>query len=340
MPIRIATFNVENLLRRFDFHRYGRLVKERTLSILGVGDDAEGMTLRRALHVGLTEDMRQMTGQAIRDTGADIICLQEVDNLQVLEDFDSYYVDRPTGIRYGWERLIEGNDRRGIDVAVMSKQRIGVTSHQELTFDDLGLFNQELEDYGLRPGHRVFRRDCLEITTKVDGEDLTIFNCHFKSMSGGRDETMPVREAEAKAVVEILKAKYGGLDAAKAAKWVICGDLNDYTHSSSNGQELAKSGLRPLFNHDLCFNPVLNLPFSERWTHYYPKDDAKRQLDYVLLSPALRALNADVEPQIVRGGMPYRVPGLDDVKRYPRMGFDRPKASDHCPLTVELTIAG
>lgn len=337
MPITIATFNVENLLRRFDFFRYGKLVSERTLSILGVPDDDEGMQLRRSLHVGLTEDSRQMTGQAIRDTRADILCLQEIDNLEVLKDFNEFYVDRPTGIRYGWERLVEGNDRRGIDVAVLSKQRIKVTSHAAMTFDDYDLFNDDLRDYGLREGDRIFRRDCLEIETKVDGETLHIFNCHFKSMSGGRDKTMPVREAESKAVIEVLKARFGDMAAVRAAKWVICGDLNDYTHSG--GRRLARSGLNPLFEDDLCFNPVENMPAKERWTHYFPGENSKHQLDYVLLSPALRALNADVVPRIIRNGQPVRVPGIESVPRYPRIGFDRPKASDHCPLSVTLTVA-
>ena len=36
MPIRIATFNVENLLRRFNFYSYGSLTVEPALRILGV----------------------------------------------------------------------------------------------------------------------------------------------------------------------------------------------------------------------------------------------------------------------------------------------------------------
>lgn len=336
MTIRIGTFNVENLLQRFDFYRYGRLVTERTLSILGVPDDEEGMALRKSLHVALTEDMRQMTGQAIRDMDADIVCLQEIDTLDVLKDFNEYYIKRPTGVHYGWARLETGNDRRGIDVAVLSKNRISVQSHRHLTFDELDLFNDDLRDYGLREGDRVFRRDCLEVETRVGSEELRLFICHFKSMSGGRDETMPVREAEARAVLKILEMRYGSLDAARNAKWAICGDLNDYI--VSNGRRLTNSGINPLFEDDLCFNPVDNLPSRDRWTHYYPRENAKRQLDYVLLSPELKRLNEDVCPQIVRNGMPVRVPGIEDLPRYPRIGFDRPKASDHCPLTVDLVV--
>jgi hypothetical protein len=42
---------------------------------------------------------------------------------------------------------------------------------------------------------RVFRRDCLEVDLKKDNKILPIFVCHFKSMSGGRDTTRPIRQA-------------------------------------------------------------------------------------------------------------------------------------------------
>ena len=53
---------------------------------------------------------------------------------------------------------------------------------------------------------------------------------------------------------------------------------------------------------------------------------------------------------MIRRGLPYRVP-FDPrepdrsmaklatcANRYPRVGWDRPKASDHCPLTIDLDI--
>jgi len=37
-------------------------------------------------------------------------------------------------------------------------------------------------------------------------------------------------------------------------------------------------------------------------------------------------------------GMPFRVPNTESVSRYPRTGWDRPKASDHCPVIMDLVI--
>lgn len=39
-------------------------------------EEHPGDALRRALHVNLIDDSRQQTAQAIRDTGADLVCLR------------------------------------------------------------------------------------------------------------------------------------------------------------------------------------------------------------------------------------------------------------------------
>ena len=50
--IRIATFNVENLLQRFDFYKYGTLTVEPAMRILGVEKNDQGyFLLRRSLHI-------------------------------------------------------------------------------------------------------------------------------------------------------------------------------------------------------------------------------------------------------------------------------------------------
>ncbi len=335
--IRVATFNVENLLQRYNFYSFGRLKKERSLELVGGGSEAENMLLRKSLYIALQDDARQMTAQAIRDTQSDIIALQEVDNREILDDFHKFYLERSVGLKYGWRRLLEGNDRRGIDVAVLSKPRIKECSHAELNYDDFDLFNDELENYkeGLSPGDRIFRRDCLEVELKVEDIPLTLFICHFKSMMGGRDVTWPVREAEAKAVRRIIENKYGSNGAANA-NWIILGDFNDYSHDK-NGNHIPSS-IEPLYHDGFSKNLLDNLDPKERWTHYFPSEKSFHQLDYIMVSPAIYQKNRQVKPDIIRSGQPYRVPSLEKVERYPRVGFDRPKASDHCPVAVTLTL--
>jgi endonuclease/exonuclease/phosphatase family metal-dependent hydrolase len=222
---------------------------------------------------------------------------------------------------------------RGIDVAAMSKRRIVVDSHRELTFEELDLFNDDLEELGETPGSRVFRRDALEVTTRVGQRELVVFVCHFKSMAEGREETMPLRIAEATAVRRIVERRF---DDPAEANWLIVGDLNDHTVDQEG--DPIESGLDPLLEDGFCENLVARLPAAERWTHYFPSERTKNQLDYVLASPAVAQRNPDARPDIVRRGQPWRVPGLDDLERYPRVGYDRPKASDHCPVAVTLEI--
>lgn len=332
--IRVATFNVENMLQRFNFYVFGQLRVEPSLRLLGIDDPAENMRLRRALHVVLTDDSRQQTAMAIRDTGADVVCLQEVDNAQVLDDFNDYFLDRSADAHYGWKRVLKGNDARGIDVAVMARQYIKVESHRELTYGEVGLSAAQLKKLDAKSSDRVFRRDCLEVELKVGGKSLTLFVCHFKSMIGGRDETMPVREAEAKAVKKIIEDKFAN---PKTSDWLILGDFNDYT--VHNGHAVTDHGLKPLLAGGFSVNLVDRLPKKERWTHYYPKDKTYHQLDYILASPSIANAQANktTKPEIIRKGLPHRVWDAKE-ERYPRVGLDRPKASDHCPVVVELEI--
>jgi predicted extracellular nuclease len=143
---------------------------------------------------------------------------------------------------------------------------------------------------------------------------------------------MPVRRAEAMAVRRIIEHKWA--DHAQR-DWLILGDLNDYVELNENP---VPNGLEPLFVDGFSVNLVQNLPVQDRWTHFYPAEREFRQLDYLLASPSLVQKNQGVQPDIVRSGQPYRVPNTENLQRYPRVGFDRPKASDHCPVAVTLAV--
>jgi endonuclease/exonuclease/phosphatase family metal-dependent hydrolase len=84
-------------------------------------------------------------------------------------------------------------------------------------------------------------------------------------------------------------------------------------------------------------------PEMDRWTLYHTRGPLERhlcQLDYILLSKGLAAHNGTAVPDIIRNGQPFRTPFPpgQEVERFPRAGWDRPKASDHCPVAVTLDI--
>lgn len=250
---------------------------------------------------------------------------------------------------FDWRQVIEGNDGRGIDVGIMSKYPIQFTSHANRTFADLGLWTPALEGYRefvggkermLTKNDRAFRRDCLEVDIDLGGKSLTVFVCHLKSMSQNREKTRALREAEALGVRRLVEARFG--NGASAAPWLICGDLNDYIEIDGaleldeNGRSL-QHALGPLVDPEFAVNLLARRPAKDRWTTYYPPGDIYTQLDFILASPALAAGNPKAVPEIIRAGQPYRARRYDGP-RYPRVGWDRPKASDHSPVVVELVI--
>ena len=379
MSVRVATFNVENLMARFDFSGWRNAMRrDRTIGGRNIKSERDYQLLEQARVIAYEDDARQMAALAIADCHADIVCLQEVENLDTLEAFEQNYLLPMTGLSYPQKVWIEGNDGRGIDVAVMAREAtangeaievIAVKSHADRTFGDLQVHNRRLEEMGFEAGERLFRRDCLEIDLKIDGRPMTLFVSHFKSMGTGRDGvtgreyTMPMRMAEAQGVRNIIDQKFG-VDRAPNMRWLVCGDLNDYTerlvvsgnkHTGYKFKYLREghSGVDPLMRDGFSVDLIKRRADDNRWTLYFAAGESKDsrdpesrpmrhlvQLDYVLASPKLAARNDGALPHIVRQGQPHRTvfPPDQDVDRYPRTGWDRPKASDHCPVAVTLKI--
>ena len=368
MSVRIATFNVENLMNRFDFSGFrNELYQDRVLKLFDIKDEAQYRQLERARAIAHTDDTRQLTALAIAAARADIFCLQEVDNEDALNAFEFGYLYKMIGSGYRKKHVSRGNDSRGIDVAVMMREEtahgepiefVRAQSHAHLTYGELGLHTPELEETGNQVNERIFRRDCFEVDLRIGGKPLTLYVVHFKSMGSprngltGREATMPVRIAEAQAVRWVIEDRFG--DKASNKNWLICGDLNDYrervviTGDEFNGhhfevREETESSLNALTAGGFCENIVERLPAEKRWTLYHTRGPAERhlcQLDYLLPSQRLAARNANAKPDIIRAGQPWRTvfPPGQEVDRYPRTGWDRPKASDHCPVAVTLDL--
>jgi endonuclease/exonuclease/phosphatase family metal-dependent hydrolase len=279
MRLRIATFNIENLAARQSFQLRRRPEMQMALSLFDVQDPEARETVQRSVAITLEDDKRELTALSIAETRADLLILQEVDNLGVLQPFFANYVHRLSDHRYGHFRLVDGNDPRGIDVAFAArldlfqeKRQVKARSHHERTFEDLQVFTPELEQFGIKPTDLLFNRDCLEVTLDFGHAELVLFICHFKAISDredGRHLTRPLRQAEARAVRRIVQERFA--DGWREANWIVAGDLNDFVEMIRPGgvvEPALPSGLDPLFE-DFAVNPVAALPPNERWTFYY-----------------------------------------------------------------------
>ena len=92
---RLATFNVENLFARFKFE--------------GNVDSAEavkdGWNVNETCFDISDAAEKLITGQLIRDTKADVIALQAVENLDTLKRFRSDYLGGPSAYPYAISRM-------------------------------------------------------------------------------------------------------------------------------------------------------------------------------------------------------------------------------------------
>ncbi len=369
MSVRIATFNAENLLTRFDFSGFrNELNQDRVLKLYDIKDENEYRMLERARVVAHTDDERQLSALAIADTYADILCLQEVENADALHAFEYGYLFKMIGQGYRHKYCSHGNDGRGINVGLMMREQthdgepiefVQMTSHAHLTFGALGLQSPALTELGLDAHERIFRRDCLEVDVTVGGKPLTLFVLHLKSMTGqrnglgGKEATYPLRQAEAAAMRHVIEQKFGKGKAA-GERWLICGDLNDYRErlvvsgDRRRGYAFAAASeeisvINDLTRDGFTESLVDRRPETDRWTLFHsrgPDEMHLCQLDYILASPHVATTNAKTVPDIIRNGQPWRTPFPpgQEVERYPRVGWDRPKSSDHCPVAVTIDV--
>ncbi len=198
--------------------------------------------------------------KTIRRIDADVLALQEVENRGYLERFVRAMLPD-----MGYEHVVcvEGNDRRGIDCAVLSRHPVGpVTSYRHVRFPDG------------KGGMMSFHRDLIRVRIEPDGQPgFDVFVVHLKSKRGGA-ESERIRVSEAKQARRILDDL---LHRDRDARFVICGDFNDTWESKAllalrgKGKTVLKTFLDDLPKAAASYN----------------KEPHRSIIDFILCSPAL-----------------------------------------------------
>jgi len=221
---------------------------------------------------------------------ADVISLEEVENRGYLERFNASMLSD-----MGYQEVVcfEGNDRRGIDCAVLSRFPVGpVVSHRHLHFSDGS------------GGQTQFQRDFLQVEIRPpDAPAFYVFPVHFKSKRGGADSSEHTRLGETQQARKILDDL---LKREKDALFIVCGDFND-TWDSAPLKAIRGDGPTALaeFFHELSKDtPTFNagehkdmidfiLASPEMAKRYVPKS-------YKVLEGSLQTLGSDHNPLATR----------------------------------------
>lgn len=262
------------------------------------------------------------TARMIRDLKADILAVVEAESRPVLLSFQDLMVDR-LGLdeAYRHVMLIDGNDGRGIDVGLATRNGYPI-----------GNMRSHVDD--LKPdGHRIFSRDCPEFeVTTPGGETIVVLPNHFKSKYGGND---PVSKAKRLAQASAVASYYNRLIADGFENVVVLGDLNDTPDSPELAPLLADTDLKDVCEHQNFTEFEFNVDNGNRGigTHGLGNDDDK--IDYLLLSPALfdKVTLGGLER---RGVWPGSRPPRWEI--YPELEEKHHAASDHHAIWAEIDI--
>lgn len=249
------------------------------------------------------------TARVIAAVDADVLALCEVEDRPGLVRFHDNVL-RPildaTGRKpYGYALVVDGNDARGIDVAILSRHPVtDISTH---VFD-------------LPGASPIFARDCCEYFVELPGcsNRLVLMVNHFSSRgsdpAGNRRRIFQARQAAA-IVDQRLAQGFTHI--------VVAGDLNDAPD---------KPALAPLIGHPRLVDAVARYralidPAGERLGTY---ETGRTQFDYLLMSPAVQAASraAGIER---RGHYAPRT-----WRAFDSVGSKRDAASDHHAVWVDL----
>jgi endonuclease/exonuclease/phosphatase family metal-dependent hydrolase len=162
-------------------------------------------------------------GSDMSNNSPAVIGVCEIENRDVLEDLvnDPLLLAKDYGIIH-----FEGPDRRSIDVALLYQKAlfrpVDSSSHELIIYDDLSR-------------KRVYTRDQLLVSGKLEGDLIHIIVNHWPSRSGGEARSRSKRVAAAKLNKRIIDS----LQAIDPyAKILTMGDLNDDPTNDSVKQAL------------------------------------------------------------------------------------------------------
>lgn len=250
------------------------------------------------------------TAKVVVDLVPDVIGVVEAEDRTALGHFSRDLVRGEAGWEFRHVMLVDGNDERGIDVGLMTREGYPIqriTSHVD---DTVG-------------GSRVFSRDCPEYEVGLPGGGrLVVMVNHFKSKGFGSQTTSNrSRTRQAARVRELYDARLASGDELV----VVLGDLNDTPDSEPLTPLMADGGPQDVSTH---------ASFDDGgWPGTYTTGRAGNKIDYILCSPAVFA--GITAAGVHRKGV-WTASGRWEM--YPTLTKEVHAASDHHALWVDMDV--
>jgi len=292
MDISVGTFNLNNLFSRFNFSGVIDAIKtgDTDVSVSAKYDFTDPSTFKirtfkGKLVKGKDPKDTDTIARRIVEMNLDVLGCQEVEDVDTLRRFNT---DNLKGL-YPFQVLVEGNDNRLIDVAVLSKLPIGaVTSWQKAVHPAV-------------PTEPVFSRDLLQVEILNGSRTkrlFTMFVNHLKSRFVdplenqviGTKKANELRQRQAEMAAQIIEAQL-----RPTSSFMVLGDMNDPPESpllaplvSSSTMKLHNALEKPTETRPV--KPSADPPKNTAWTDRFKKSGQPADyllFDQIWLSPPL-----------------------------------------------------
>ncbi len=200
-----------------------------------------------------------------------IVGICEIENRGVLEDL----INEPKLKKYNYGIVhYDSPDRRGIDVALLYRK--DVFRLENSVSHELLIYNSK------EPDKRVYTRDQLVVSGKIDGEKLHFIVNHWPSRSGGEAASSYKREKAAALNKIILDSIF---KQEPLTKVISMGDFNDDPTNKSFKEILKTEANQNDLNPHQLYNPMENMLKKGMGTLAYR--DGWNLFDQILVSGAL-----------------------------------------------------
>lgn len=309
MDVTVGTFNLNNLFTRWNFQ--AEVPVDTTLEetiVFGPDDEPRLRSFKGRVVKGKSPAATEAIARRILEMNVDVLAVQEVENIEALRTFNGSQLSK----LYKHTALIEGNDPRLIDVAIMSKLPLGsIVSHQ--TAPDPA-----------DTSRRVFGRDLLQVNILNQTRKkklFTVFNTHMKSnFVDTRTHRTPAAQAAAADAANQRRARQSAVTAKIIAaqtrprsRYVFLGDMNDDPDSPHMAPVVASTELGMV---DALIGVTETRPSKPetvgpqpgpRWTSRHKKsrqDPEHRLFDQIWVSPSLasKVANPMIDRRTKHGG--------------------------------------